>query len=69
MKTARPTTSVLLVPTVAVPVHWLPPESAAPGRRVIIRAVVDDETWMITGLESDRPATLAWLEELDDVNR
>lgn len=69
MKTARPPKPILLVPTVAVPVHWLPPEPAAPGRRVTIRAVVDGETWVIAGLESDRPATLAWLEELDDVNR
>lgn len=64
MKTARPPNLVLLEPTVAVPVHWLPPEPAVLGNRVIAQVVVNGETWVIVGLESDRPATLELIPEI-----
>ena len=50
---------------IAVPVYRLPPEPAAPGNRVLARALVDGETCVVLGLESDRPATLAWLDSLE----
>lgn len=53
---------VQLQAVVAVPVHRLPPEPAMPGNRVLARALVDGETCVVLGLESDRPATLAWLD-------
>ncbi|WP_029481008.1 hypothetical protein [Deinococcus marmoris] len=56
---------LLLQPVIAVPVFRLPAEPAMPGNRVITQALVDGETCVIMGLESDRPATLAWLDSFE----
>ncbi|GAA5513060.1 hypothetical protein Dcar01_01786 [Deinococcus carri] len=63
MAETRSPANLFLDPTVAVPVHRLPAEPAAREHRVLTRALVNGETWVIKGKASDWPATLAWLEE------
>ncbi|MFK7602389.1 hypothetical protein ACI3L1_09290 [Deinococcus sp. SM5_A1] len=44
------------------------PAPARLGNHVIMRTLVNGETCVVMGLESDRPATLAWLEKLTSPN-
>ncbi|WP_216319276.1 hypothetical protein [Deinococcus aestuarii] len=64
MAETRTNTNLVLDPTVAVPVHRLPAEPAARENRVLTRALVNGETWVIKGKASDLPTTLEWLGEL-----
>lgn len=56
--------NLLLDPTVAVPVRRLLSGPAAREHRVITRALVNGELWIIKGRPSDLPATVEWQEEL-----
>ncbi|GGM22282.1 hypothetical protein [Deinococcus aerophilus] len=63
MKTDRPPKPILLEPTIAVPVYRLSPEPTGSGHRVIAQVMVNGETWVIVGLESDRLTTLKMIPE------
>ncbi|GBF03895.1 hypothetical protein DAERI_010067 [Deinococcus aerius] len=50
------------VAVVPLPVRCLPVEPPTPGTRVLARVILDGYTSVIVGRESDRPATLEWLD-------